>query len=66
MPFKFNPLTGQLDYYETSTGGGATLTKKEVIQSILLDKDETALPSQPLISIIFDEDSILINDDEAM
>lgn len=65
MPFKFNPLTGQLDYYESNTGG-ATLTKKEIIQSILLDKDETALPAQPLISIIFDEDSILINDDEAI
>jgi hypothetical protein len=57
MAFKFNPLTGKLDLVR------APLTKGEIIQSILLDKDENAAPENAYIEILFDEDSILFNDD---
>jgi acid phosphatase class B len=56
----FNPFTGELDYVSK------TLTRQQVISSILLDKDEQSLPGQAQIQILFDEDTILYNDDEAL
>jgi hypothetical protein len=55
MAFKFNPITGKLDVVSGET-------KKDTIKSILINSDETALPFT-LASIIFEEDSILYNDD---
>lgn len=49
---------------ETTGGGGSTVANKaEVIHAILLDSNQTL--DFPVASIIFDEDSILFNDDEA-
>jgi hypothetical protein len=62
MSYKFNPFTGKLDKVSSEI----QLTISSVIKSILLDKNESALPGEPYISIIFDEDSILFNDDEAL
>jgi hypothetical protein len=62
MSYKFNPFTGKLDKVSSEI----QLTISSVIKSILLDKNESALPSEPYISILFDEDSILFNDDEAL
>lgn len=58
MPYKFNPLTGKLDYYETS------ITKKELVSTILVESNETL--ELPKAEILFDDDSILYNDDEAI
>jgi hypothetical protein len=61
MKFTFNPITGKLDIVGNSA---SSITKADIIHSILLDKDENASPGQAYIQIIFDEDSILYNDDE--
>lgn len=67
MPFKLNPFTGTLDYFEISSGsGGSGATIAETIAAILLDQNPMALPGQPEVSILFDESSILFNDDEAI
>ncbi len=61
MSITFNPFTGRLDF----TGSGSTtstLTKKEVIKAILLESNQSL--DLPLASILFDEDSILFNDDD--
>lgn len=61
----FNPFTGKFDYVGSTTVI-STLTKQSVISSILLDKDEQALPGTAYIQILFDEDTILFSDDEAL
>jgi hypothetical protein len=58
----FNPFTGRLDFVGPSTG--SSVSKSEVIKSILLDTDYTV--TYPVARIVFDEDSILYNDDEAL
>jgi hypothetical protein len=55
MPFKINLITGNLDYYEV-------VTIKETIKSILLASKKN--DNFTVASILFDEDSILYNDDE--
>lgn len=64
MAYKFNPFTGTLDYYETATG--TNLTIQSVLKSILIERSDIPLQEFPLMSILFDEDSILYNDDEAV
>jgi hypothetical protein len=64
MSFKFNALTGKLDLSESSSAAG--LTRQQVISSILLDKDESLPPTAPYLQILFDEDSILFGDDDAL
>lgn len=61
MKKRYNPFTGTLDYIGDSGGSGTGLTIKDVVHSILLDSDETA--TLPVASILFDNDSILYNDD---
>lgn len=61
MSITFNPFTGRLDF--TGQGGASTtLTKKDVIKSILVESNQAL--TLPIASILFDEDSILYNDDE--
>jgi hypothetical protein len=60
MSITFNPFTGTLDF----TGTGSTITKKEVIKSILVESNQTL--NLPVASILFDDDSILFNDDEEL
>ena len=56
MPrLKYNPSTGKLDLVESLTVG-------EVIGSILIESNETL--TFPKAEILYDEDSILYNDDE--
>ena len=61
MKKRFNPFTGTLDYIGDSTGGGSTLTISDVVKSILLDSNDTL--TNPVASILFDDDSILFHDD---
>lgn len=58
----FNALTGNFDFI--GTGAVSTLTKKEVIKSILVESNQS-IPL-PVAAILFDEDSILYNDDEEL
>lgn len=63
MSITFNPFTGTLDF--TGTGGtGSTITKKDVIKSILVESNQSL--TLPIASILFDDDSILFNDDEEL
>lgn len=59
MSIVFNPFTGKLDF--KGSGGTGTLTIKDVVKSILVESDETL--DLPLAAILFDDDSILFNDD---
>jgi len=60
MSITFNPFTGRLDF--TGQGGtGSTLTKKDVIKAILVESNQTL--ELPVAAILFDDDSILYNDD---
>jgi len=61
MSVVFNPFTGTFDF-TGSGGGGSTLTKKDVIKSILVESNQSL--TLPIASILFDEDSILYNDDD--
>lgn len=64
MAYKFNPFTGTLDYFEISAG--SNLTIQTVLRSILIERNDIPLQDFPLMSILFDDDSILFNDDEAI
>jgi hypothetical protein len=56
MPFKFNAISGKLDYYETS------LSMAEITDSILTDLDTA--PTIPEVEILFnDSGEILYVDD---
>ncbi len=55
MAWKYNPFTGTLD----QTG---TTSISNIVRAILVESDETATPFTTA-SIIFDENSILYNDD---
>jgi hypothetical protein len=59
MAFKFNPLTGMLDLV-----GDSSLTIKTAIKAILVES--TYEVDGKKAAIIFDEDSILYNDDGAL
>lgn len=61
MKKRFNLFTGTLDYVGDGGGAGSGITIKEAVHAILLDSDETA--TLPVASILFDNDSILYNDD---
>ena len=61
----FNPFTGKFDYVGSTTVV-STLTIQSVLSSILLDKDEQALPGTAQIQILFDEDTLLFSDDGAL
>lgn len=62
MKKKFNIFTGTLDIVGDSTGGGgSSITVKDVLDAILLDSNDTL--SNPVASILFDDDSILYHDD---
>lgn len=61
MKKRFNPFTGTLDYIGDGSGGGSTLTISDVVKSILLDSNDTL--TNPVASILFDDDSILFHDD---
>jgi hypothetical protein len=54
----FNPFTSNFDYVEES------LSKAEIAKLFLLDSNQ-AIP-YPVASFIFDEDSVLYNDDEEL
>lgn len=60
MSITFNPFTGKLDF----TGSSASITKKEIIKSILVESNQTLL--MPVAAILFDDDSILYHDDEEL
>lgn len=60
MAFKFNILTGKLDLVESSGG----ITIQDAVKALLIDSDQ-ATPYLPVASLMFDEDSVLYNDDEA-
>ncbi len=53
LKFVFNPFTGTFDQV------AVPLTKKDIINGILLEKYD----SEPIPTILFDEDSILYEDD---
>jgi len=57
MPSVYNPLTANVDYVQ------ASLTIKEVLKSILVESNQAL--TLPVAAILFDDDSILYNDDEA-
>lgn len=57
MAFKFNALTGKLDLYND-------ISIQEVLKSILIESDETLALLKA--EILFDEDSILYNEDGAI
>lgn len=62
MPYKFNPLTGALDYYEVSSS--ADKISKKTIKAILIES--TYDVDEKKANILFDSDSILYNDDEEL
>ena len=59
MPFKYNALSGKIDYYDY-------LSKGEVIGSILTDLD--TVPTIPEVEILFDDtgDILYIDDNEGI
>jgi hypothetical protein len=62
MKKRLNIFTGTLDYIgDGSGGGGSGLTVKDVLDAILLDSNDTL--TNPVASILFDDDSILYHDD---
>lgn len=63
MAFKFNPFTGTFDIVGS---GSAGLSLSDIVKAFLVEKDEAPLPGTPQITLLFDEDSILFNDDEAL
>jgi hypothetical protein len=63
MSVVFNPFTGTFDF-TGSGGGGSTLTKKQVIKAILVESNQNL--DLPVAAILFDNDSILFNDDEEL
>jgi hypothetical protein len=52
----FNPFTGNFDFV------GKGLSKSDIIKSILVESNQS-IPL-PVAAILFDEDSILYNDDD--
>lgn len=58
MSLTFNPFTGKLDFL----GNGSSVTKKEIIKAILVESNQSL--EMPVASILFDDDSILYNDDD--
>ena len=56
MQLKLNPITGLFDLVPSP------VTKSSIIKAILVESDMTL--AMPVASILFDEDSILFNDDE--
>jgi hypothetical protein len=62
MAFKFNPLTGQLDYFEKPKASSIGA----VIRSILVERNEELSSDFPTMSVLLDENSVLYNDDEAI
>lgn len=53
----FNPFTGRFDYVSSA------ISKKEIAQMFLIDsKQDTDFP---VASLLFDDDSVLYNDDDA-
>lgn len=61
MSVTFNPFTGKLDFTGASS---CSASKSDIVKSILLDTDYTV--TYPVAKIVFDEDSILFNDDEGL
>ena len=61
MSVVFNPFTGTFDF---TGSGGSTLTKKQVIKAILVESNQNL--DLPVAAILFDNDSILFNDDEEL
>lgn len=59
MSVTYNPFTGKFDFVGT---GGSSITKKDVIKSILVESNQTL--ALPVASILFDDDSILYHDDD--
>ncbi len=53
----FNPFTGKLDYVSK------VLSKKEISQMFLIDSKQDI--DFPVASLLFDDDSVLYNDDDA-
>jgi hypothetical protein len=64
MSVVFNPFTGTFDFTGSGGGGGSTLTKKQVIKAILVESNQNL--DLPVAAILFDNDSILFNDDEEL
>lgn len=58
VKYVLNPFTGQFDAI-------TPVNISDIIHSILLDKNEQPATGRPYIEILFDEDSILFNDDKA-
>lgn len=57
MSVTYNPFTGKFDF----TGQSQQVSKKDIIKSILVESNQSI--SLPVAAILFDEDSILYNDD---
>lgn len=53
----FNPFTGKLDYVNKST------SKADIAKMFLIDSKQDI--EFPVASLLFDDDSILYNDDDA-
>lgn len=58
MSITYNPFTGKFDF----TSAGSQTSKKDVIKSILVESNQSL--TLPLAAILFDDDSILYNDDD--
>lgn len=58
MKFRFNPFTAQFEYVIPS------LTRGQVVTSILVTHVVDPTTGEMTVGIIFDEDSILYADDE--
>jgi hypothetical protein len=61
--WKFNPLTESLTFIVVQQSGNG-LTKGEVVRSFLMEADDSA--EFPKAQFLFDADSLLFNDDEAL
>jgi hypothetical protein len=55
----FNPLTGNFDFV-------TKIIKKDIIAAQLVESNDNPVAGEPCNALLFDEDSILIGDDEVI
>ena len=60
MSWEFDPITQSLVFGK----GSSSQTKRDIVKSILLDSNQSI--EFPVASILFDNDSILFQDDEEL
>jgi hypothetical protein len=60
MSMTYNPFTGKFDF----VGNCQEIKKKDIIKAILVESNQSI--ALPVAAILFDDDSILFNDDEEL